>query len=123
MVSSLGGKGVGGHRQREDELRGGPAAVEPKVEGDLVIAGAARMQVGAGGCQLSQAALDRRVDVFVSVSELECATVQLALDLPKPALDGGQPRFRQQACTRERAGVREAAGDVDRVKLEVGFQR
>src|SRR5437899_3105534 len=81
------------------------------------------MQVSAGRCQLGQAALDRRVDVLICVSELECAGVQLTLDLPKPALDGGQPRLRQQAGTRERACMREAARDVDRVELEVGFQR
>jgi len=81
------------------------------------------MQVRARRGELGQAALDRRVYVLVRVPELERAAVELALDLTKTALDCGESRFRQQACPCQRAGMGAAAGDVDRVELEVGFQR
>ena len=121
--AALGSESVDGACYREHELGGGPTAVEPEIQGDLVVAGPTRVQVRAGRGQLGEAALDSGVNVLVSVSELESAPVELSFDLPKAALDGSDSPFRQQASSCKRACVRSTACDVDLIKLEIGFQR
>jgi len=50
--------------------------------------------VQGGPCrrQLGEPALDRGVDVFVGLFEIELAGVELALDPPEASLDRGQLR-------------------------------
>lgn len=50
------------------------------------------MQGGAGGGDLGQPALDRRVDVLVGLAELELALVQLAPDPAEAAFDQREAR-------------------------------
>jgi len=63
------------------------------------------------------------VDVFVRLFEIELTRVELALDLPQAALDGGELCSGQQARRGQTTRVRDASGDVERVKLEVDLQR
>jgi len=81
------------------------------------------VQSGAGGRDLGQPALDRRVDVLVGLAEFELAFVELALDAAKAALDQREARPGKQARREQTACVRDAAGDVKRVQLEVRLQR
>ena len=81
------------------------------------------MQGGAGRRELGQPALDRRVDVFVCVFEIELTGVELPLDPPEAALDRGELRFGQKARGGEPASVGDAPGDVERVELEVDLER
>jgi hypothetical protein len=62
------------------------------------------------------------VDVLVGFAELELAPVQLTLDAAKTALDGRELRPGQKARLGQPSGVRDAAGDVERVELEVRLQ-
>ena len=81
------------------------------------------MKRRAGGRYLGQAPLDRGVNVLVGLAELELAVVELALYPAKAALDRGQSRLRDKACLGQPTRVREAAGDVERIKLEIRLQR
>ena len=81
------------------------------------------MQGGASGSDLGQPPFDRGVDVLVGLAELELAPVQLALDAAKAALDQSETCLRQKACRGKPARVRDAAGDVKRVQLEIGLER
>jgi hypothetical protein len=63
------------------------------------------------------------VDVLVGLAELELALVQLALDAAKAALDQREARPGQKAGRGKPTRVRDAAGDVKRIKLEIRFQR
>ena len=81
------------------------------------------MKRRAGGRYLGQAPLDRGVNVLVGLAELELPVVELALDPPEAAFDRGQSRWGDKACLGQPARVREAAGDVERIKLEIGLQR
>ena len=81
------------------------------------------MQSSAGGSQLGQPALDGGVDVLVGLAKLELFTIQLLLDAAKAPLDRGELRLRDDARRGEATRVREAAGDVEWVQLEVGLQR
>jgi hypothetical protein len=63
------------------------------------------------------------VDVFVGLAELEIALVQLALDTAKAALDLREARPGKQTRREKAARVRDAAGDVKRVQLEIRLQR
>ena len=58
--------------QPEADLSALAAGVEAQVEGDLVVAGPAGVEFGAGGAgQFGDAALDGRMDVFVEGQEDE----------------------------------------------------
>ena len=81
------------------------------------------MQRGPGRRELRQPPLDRRVDVFVRLFEIELTGVELALDLAQAALDGGELRSGQQARRGQPARVRDTSGDVERVELEVDLKR
>jgi hypothetical protein len=74
------GEGVDEPGEQRDGLFRRVAAVQPKVEGDLIVARPACVQDSAGGRDFRQPALDRGVDVFVGSGELELALVKLALD-------------------------------------------
>jgi hypothetical protein len=74
---------------------------------------------GAGRGDLGQAPLDRGVDVLVGLPEFELTAVQLTLDAAKAALDRRQSRFGENARPGEPARVRNTAGDVERVELEI----
>jgi hypothetical protein len=63
------------------------------------------------------------VDVFVGVFEIELARVELALDAPEAALDRGQLRPGKKARCGQPASVGDAAGNVERIELEVDLER
>jgi hypothetical protein len=63
------------------------------------------------------------VDVLVGLAELELAVVQLALDAAKATLDQREARPGQKARREKPARMRNAAGDIERVQLEVRLQR
>lgn len=73
--------------------------------------------------ELREPALDGGVDVFVGLFEIELTGVELALDPPQAALDGGQLRPGKEACRGKAACVSDAPGDVERIQLEVDLQR
>ena len=81
------------------------------------------MQRRARRRDLGYSPLDRRVDVLIRVEEDELARLQLALDSSKRPLDGGQLRFRQESRRRQATAVRDAPGNVERVKLEIHLER
>jgi len=72
---------------------------------------------------LSQPSLDRGVDVLVRVGQLELAALQLTLDSAKAAFDGRQLRASDDSGGGKPARVRDAAGDVIGVELEVDLER
>jgi hypothetical protein len=88
--SSLSGQGVDHLRDRRHQGRPGGTAVQTKVKRHLVVARAAGVQGGAGRRELGQPALDRGVNVFVGLLEIELTGVELALDPPEAALDRSQ---------------------------------
>ena len=81
------------------------------------------MQHRPGRRDLRQTPLDRRVDVLVRFAELEVAAVQLSLDAAETSLDRRELRLRDDAGCGEPASVRDAAGDVEGVKLEIRLER
>ena len=81
------------------------------------------MQSGAGGGDLGQPALDRGVDVLVGLAELELTFVQLALDAAKAALDQREARPGEKTRGGKPTRVGDAAGDVERIQLEISLQR
>jgi hypothetical protein len=72
---------------------------------------------------LGQPPLNRGVDVLVRVGQLELAVLQLTLDAAKATFDGRQLRTGDDSGGGKPARVRDAAGDVVRVELEVDLQR
>jgi len=72
---------------------------------------------------LGQPPLDRGMDVLVRVGQLELAVLQLTLDAAEAALDGRQLRTSDDSGGGKPARVRDAAGDVVGVELEVDLQR
>src|SRR5450759_2046588 len=123
MRTSLDRESIDDVRDRRHDHRSGRAAVKPKIQRDLVVARPARVQGGAGRCELRQPALDCRVDVFVGLLEIELTGVELAFDPPEAALDRDQLRSGQQARRGQPARVRNAPGDVEWIELEVDLER
>ncbi len=94
-------------------LEEGALGVEPQVGGHLVVATAARVELGARGSgQLGDPALDRGVDVLVARHERERAGGELLLD----HVEGGEHRCGlvavEDAAPHQAAHVRARAGDV-----------
>src|ERR1700687_113898 len=81
------------------------------------------MQRGPGGRDLGQAPLDCGVDVLVALADLELALVQLALDASQAALDQRESCPGQKTRREQAARVGDAAGNVERIQLEVRLQR
>ncbi len=81
------------------------------------------MQGRACRRDLGQPPLDRGMDVLVRVGQLELAVLQLTLDAAEAALDGRQLRTSDDSGGGKPARVRDAAGDVVGVELEVDLQR
>ena len=123
MTGPLGGQLFDDVRDRADPNDGRSSAIKPQIKGDLIVARPARVQRGSGGIDLRQTALDRGVDVLVAVEKLERPVIELSLHLPKTPLDGAQLRGLEDPCRGEAARVRDAAGDVERVQLEVDAER
>ena len=109
--------------EAEDRLPRRVPAVEPQVERDLVVARSPGVQRGTGRRELRQATFDGGVDVLVGVLKLELAAVELALDPSESTFDRGQLALRDDPGRRKAMGVREAAGDVVRIELEVDCER
>jgi hypothetical protein len=123
MGAGFGGKGLGRAGDFAYEgARGGPA-VEAQVEGHLVVARAARVQGSAGGRDLRQPPLDCGVDVLIGFEEGELAFVELAPDPPQASLDRCQLPCREKLRRRQAASVRDAARDVERIKVVVDIER
>ena len=114
------GHDKGGEADRR--LGRGVTAEEPQIQCDLVVARTTRVQRSAGGRDLGEPALDRRVDVLICRSELERAFVELPLDPAKSALDRRRLGLRQQTCRRKTSSMREAARDVVRIELVVHLE-
>ena len=121
--SSLGSKSVDNFGDRRHQVRRRKPAEKPQVQRDLVVARATGVQRGPRRCELRKPALDRRVDVFVSFVEFELTLIQLAFDAAEASLYRRQSRPGQQSRGRQAARVRDAAGDVKRVQLEIRLQR
>ena len=112
--------------QRADGIDGGRGrepAVEAKIRHDLVVARPAGMQCRAGGRQLCQPAFDCGVYVLIGAGELECALIKLAFDSAQPALDRFELGRGDDAGRGQAARVRDAAGDVERIELEINLER
>ena len=105
------------------QLAGGRTAVEAEVKRDLVVARPARVQCGTSRSNLGQPPLDRRVDVLVRVEKRKLAGLKLFVDAAQSSLDGCQLCGRDDAGRGEPARVRDAAGDVKRVELEIRIER
>jgi hypothetical protein len=80
------------------------------------------MQSRAGRRDLCETALDGGVDVLIGLAELELTAVELALDSAKAALDRGQPSPGQESRLGQAPRMGDAAGDVERIELEIYFQ-
>ena len=124
--------GVGARLGREDidragdlahELARGRPAVEPQVESHLVVARATRVESRTRWCDLRQSPFDGRMYVLVRLQERKRVRIELALDAAQPSFNGGQLLCRQEARGGEPSGMRDAAGDVVRIELEVDLQR
>jgi len=63
------------------------------------------------------------MDVLIRFAEFELAAVELALDAAQAALDRRELRPRQKASLGQPPRMRDAAGDVEGIELEVRFQR
>jgi hypothetical protein len=63
------------------------------------------------------------VDVLVGVAEFEVALIQLAFDAAQTTLDRNEARPGQKARGGQAPRVRDAAGDVKRIELEIRLQR
>ena len=89
-------------------------APQPQVGGDLVVAAARRVQLGAGRSgQLGDAPLDRGVDVLVARDERERVAGQLVLDLVERAEDRASTSSSvEQPGPLQAADVGARAGDV-----------
>ncbi len=109
--------------ERRNELRRGHPAVEPQVQGHLVVARTPGVKRRAGRGDLREAPLDRGVNVLVGLAELELSAVELALDPAQAALDCGQSTSREEACLGQPARMRDAPGDVERIELEIRLKR
>ena len=89
------------------------AEVEPHVERDLVVATSAGMQLGAGRARdLGDAALDRRVDVFVGRRERERARRELLVDTRQGRRDHLPLLLGEQADRFQHLHVRARAGEI-----------
>ncbi len=96
---------------------------EAQVEHDLVVARAACVQSRARRRQLREPALDRGVDVLIRGYELELAFVELPLDPAQPPLDRRELGWSDDAGGGQAARVSDAAGEIERIELEVDLQR
>jgi hypothetical protein len=75
------------------------------------------------GRDFRQPPFDRRVNVLVGLEEHKRIRIELALDPAQTPFDGRQLLCGQEAGGGEPAGVRDAAGDVVRIELEIDLQR
>ena len=84
-----------------------------RVERDLVIAAACRVQSAARlADRVGQALLDVHVNVFERNGEVEIAVLDFLQDIAQPGDDGIFIRFRDDAALGEHFRVRDAARDV-----------
>ena len=87
-----------------DELALAP---QPQIGGDLVVAAAGGVQLGAGGAgELGHPALDGGVDVLVALDEAERVPGHLRLDLVERVQHGVDLAVVEQPGPRESADVR-----------------
>ena len=105
------------------QVTGGRTAVQPQVEHHLVIARPPRVKRSPGRCDLSQPTLHGGVDVLVGLVKGEGAGFELGANLSQTALDGSELAAADDAGGSKPAGVREAAGDVEPIEVEVGLER
>ncbi len=94
--------------EREDFLEG----PEAHVQGDLVIAGAAGMEFGAGGCTAGEFRLDIHVDVFEFDFPLELAVGYFTSDGVEVFGDGFDFGGGKDSDFGEHARVRNGAADI-----------
>ncbi len=96
---------------------------EPHGGGDLVVAAAAGVELGAGGTARGQLRLDVHVDVLEVGAPLELAAIDLRADFLQPVDDDLQFARLEHPDLRQHLRVRDAAGDVVPVKLPVERDR
>ena len=100
------------------------AQIEPLVERDLIVAGAARMELASHRPrQLDEPALDVHVDVFELPSEREAAALDLGADGGQSLDDRGELGLADQRRAPERARPGRAAFEVIRPEAAVEGQR
>ena len=96
------------------------AQVEAKIESDLIIAAARRVQLGPGP---SNPPRELRLDIHVHVLELrikhKAAVVDLFLDRAQGALDLSELVRRQNSCFLQRPRMSDAAANVLTVESPV----
>ena len=98
-----------------------PAHIEVRVERDLVIAAARRVQSAARLANgVGQALLDVHVNVFERNGEVEIAVLDFLQDIAQPGDDGIFIRFRDDAALGEHFRVR-ALGETTAPKLFAHF--
>ena len=89
------------------------AEIEPLVQRDLVVAGAARMELAAHRArQLDEPPLDVHVDVFELLPEGERAAFELGADGLQPREQGRELVLADELRPAERPGPRRAAFEV-----------
>jgi hypothetical protein len=96
-----------------DPVVDGPAEIEAKVEGDLVVSRPSGMQVpGLRSNQLSEPALNGGVDILVCGLELKPAGVGFFEDVLEAFFDSLDDVARQEVGLTEHADMSKRPGDV-----------
>ena len=89
------------------------AHIEVRVERDLVVAAARRVQPAARlADRVGQSLLDVHMDVFERDGKVEVTVLDFLQDITKPGDDGIFIRFRDDAALGEHLRVRDAARDI-----------
>ena len=103
----------GKRREIVDPLPRRPAQVEPDVQGDLVVAGPAGVELaGRRPDQLVEAAFDGAVDVLVGFEELELPLIRFDPYLLQPGRDSVDIGLLQDADLAEHRNVSQRALDI-----------
>ena len=124
MAARLGCQHLDHESQAFDDRGGSSPAVEPQVEGDLVVAGAAGMQPGGGvRVQLAEAPLNRCMDVLVGIHEHKLAGLELAADGFEAPLHAAELLLGQEAGSLQRTGVSQAPEHVVLGQFDVDVER
>lgn len=112
-----------GFLKADDEIRNivdGFAAIETGVGGDLVIAGAGGVELGAGGADVGgEGGLDIEVDVFEFGGELELAFFNPCANGEKTGLDFREFVLGQNTRSDLSAGVGDGATDIVLVEAPI----
>ncbi len=100
------------------------AQVKAQIQRDLIVAGARRMQLAAGGTDLlGQATLDRQVDVLVAEVEAKPARTDFVLDLTQSSAHFVRFARFAQSDPGQHPGVGDRTKDVVAIEAAIKRQR